>query len=416
MKDLFPEYYKGNYIPSHDRRWDETAFFVFDANILLNLYSYRKETRNKWFEAMAGLSDRIFMPYQIAVEYHRNLKTKIDSVKALTAADGIALLANSTTSQPLAKYHPLSLLNDELKSVTENTLASQKRATDAVEKWKMQFDSEWLEIRDRIASLYMGEKMGSQPSKDVVKQWCVMGKERYAAKVPPGYRDQQKGNNAIDDTHKIHSGNMYGDLFVWLEILSESTKRNAPAIFVSAEKKSDWVRKNDANEYVARSELSTEFLVATGQEFEFSTDERFYYWAEIKHGKVEGGSEEVRATVTEKQERQNIFVPKGALSAGINALHLQTEKICALLEIPPAPPSAVIEVLHERGLITGQDYSKFVHSWYAAKSEESKPSNALRRARDAYYILLSARKKLQTASQADYENFDLDEDENRDRG
>ena len=417
MKDLFPEYYKGNYIPSHDRRWDKSAFFIFDANILLNLYGFRKATRNKWFEAMAGLSDRIFMPYQVAVEYHRNLKTKIDSVKSLTASEATALFAKSETSQPLAKYHPLSSLNEELKSAAGNSISSKKKTAEAIDMWKKEFDSEWLEIRDHIASLFTEAKLGAQPSKEQIKNWCEMGKQRYESKIPPGYKDQNKGNNVSDDGHKYHSGNKFGDLFVWQEILAESLKRDAPAIFVSAEKKPDWVRKNDADEYVARYELSTEFLVTTGHEFEFATDERFYRWAELKHGEVEGGSEEVRATVAEKKhERQNLSFPNPTLLAGIDRIHSETEKICALLEISPVTPSTLIEELHGRGLVTSKEHSSFVYAWHYAKATDKPQVYVIIRQREAYHILARVRRALLKETPIDYEDFDLEEDQNRDGG
>jgi len=45
--------------------WD-TATFVFDTNVFLNLYRYSQKTRDALLDAMTQLEDRIWMPYHVA--------------------------------------------------------------------------------------------------------------------------------------------------------------------------------------------------------------------------------------------------------------------------------------------------------------------------------------------------------------
>ena len=44
----------------------ENATFVFDTNVLLNLYRYSKETRDILLDSMKQIKDRVWMPYQAA--------------------------------------------------------------------------------------------------------------------------------------------------------------------------------------------------------------------------------------------------------------------------------------------------------------------------------------------------------------
>ena len=43
----------------------ENAIFVFDTNVLLNLYRYSAKTRNSLLDAFESFKDRIWIPYQV---------------------------------------------------------------------------------------------------------------------------------------------------------------------------------------------------------------------------------------------------------------------------------------------------------------------------------------------------------------
>ena len=47
----------------------EKAVFVFDTNVLLNLYRYSAKTRNSLLAAFESFKNRIWIPYQVAYEY-----------------------------------------------------------------------------------------------------------------------------------------------------------------------------------------------------------------------------------------------------------------------------------------------------------------------------------------------------------
>ncbi len=70
MKELFRGFYK---LKDYEliELWDN-AFITFDTNVLLNLYRYSVETRNALFKLLNNLSTKIFLTYQVGLEFHQN--------------------------------------------------------------------------------------------------------------------------------------------------------------------------------------------------------------------------------------------------------------------------------------------------------------------------------------------------------
>ncbi|MEA9786467.1 PIN-like domain-containing protein [Xanthomonas campestris pv. raphani] len=68
MKDLFPGYVKSTL--DHKEVW-RNALFVFDTNVLLNAYRYKKSARDALLRAVKSLGDQVWIPYHVALEYHR---------------------------------------------------------------------------------------------------------------------------------------------------------------------------------------------------------------------------------------------------------------------------------------------------------------------------------------------------------
>ena len=70
MKELFPGFYERTE-EELAMLWGE-ATFVFDTNMLLNIYRYKEETRNRFFEILEQLKERIWTPHQAIYEYQNN--------------------------------------------------------------------------------------------------------------------------------------------------------------------------------------------------------------------------------------------------------------------------------------------------------------------------------------------------------
>jgi hypothetical protein len=70
MKTTFHEYYQPTK-EEFSKLWED-SFFVFDANVLLNIYRYSQETRDTLIDIFDKLSDRLWVPHQAALEYQRH--------------------------------------------------------------------------------------------------------------------------------------------------------------------------------------------------------------------------------------------------------------------------------------------------------------------------------------------------------
>lgn len=51
-----------------EKVWKD-GIIVFDTNVLLNLYRYSEEARDELLELMKSFQKRLWMPYQVGLEF-----------------------------------------------------------------------------------------------------------------------------------------------------------------------------------------------------------------------------------------------------------------------------------------------------------------------------------------------------------
>src|SRR5690606_21197604 len=70
MKKLFHGYYQ---LKEDEFKilW-EKSLFIFDTNVLLNLYRYQSSTRDALLQVMEQLNKRVWIPYHVGLEFQRN--------------------------------------------------------------------------------------------------------------------------------------------------------------------------------------------------------------------------------------------------------------------------------------------------------------------------------------------------------
>jgi predicted nucleic acid-binding protein len=103
MRDLFP----GHYQPTpedFERIWTE-GLFVFDTNVLLDIFRYSQETAEQPLSTLEKLRDRVWLPYQAATEYHRKLE-KVINDQQKPYDDAIGQLKALLTSFRETRRHP----------------------------------------------------------------------------------------------------------------------------------------------------------------------------------------------------------------------------------------------------------------------------------------------------------------------
>lgn len=264
MKNSFP----GHFPPSKrdiNRLWDSCLFTV-DANILLNLYRYSDTTRKEVLQVFKAIKDRIWLPHRAAQEYFNNRLAVIaqqekayeEAIKTIQALQGD--LSN-------ARQHPFlsDKLMQKLSAVLEEVVA-ELEGNKGVHANRTQAD----EIQEAIGGLFSG-RVGAPYSDELLENICREGEDRYARKVPPGYKDEGK-----DETSPVLSKyRKYGDLIIWHQIMDKANEVKKGIVFVNDDKKDDWYLIFRGKTLGPRPELISEFLEKCGQSFYMYQADRF---------------------------------------------------------------------------------------------------------------------------------------------
>lgn len=255
-------------IPSEREKenlWNNCTF-VFDTNVLLNLYRYTGNTRRILLEAFKDLKGRMWLPYQVAYEYARN---RCDVIY-----------------ETVEKYNKLETLeNDFIKKIAEelrlkNSDAEIGKLQNMIAGWigeqkqgnlivtKVSDDK----ILNQILSLF-NKKVGEPYSEEEMQNVLKEGKERYSRQLPPGFCDAGKEAEEGDN-------NAYGDFVVWKQIMEYAGSKKSDIIYVTHDQKKDWWQIAKGRTVGPRIELRKEFAEKTKQRFYMYSMESFleYYF------------------------------------------------------------------------------------------------------------------------------------------
>ena len=270
MKELF----KGFYTPSDTeirQSWaNKKTLFVFDTNVLLNLYQYTESTRDDFFQIIDHISDKVWLPYHVALEYQRNRLTVIKNEKAVftNLHSYIKNLEKNIETNNLQELK----LSQRLPELEKKTKKMQENIVKLLEKYKQEID-EWNnkqpdvrssdKVRKRIDAIF-NKKIGSIPESQKWLDYIYKeGEKRYKLGFPPGYmykkEKEQKENFLYADLEYVP---MYGDLIIWKQILEKAEDKNIDSlIFITDDVKEDWwyiLNSNGKKEIGARAELRDE--------------------------------------------------------------------------------------------------------------------------------------------------------------
>jgi len=247
MKSKFPGYYKPN-AEEFNSLWED-SFFVLDTNVLLDLYRLSPETSNSVLEVLRQIKDKLWIPYQVAFEYHKHLVPVIQ--EQITAYRESSKQIDVLNTMFLNKRkHPF--LSKRLEERTKRLFKDIKKYYDTQET-KMYSNLLDKSVKDDLCDILEG-RVGDDLS-DSEKEVCYKDCDnRFQNNIPPGYMDKKK-----DGKEK------YGDYLVWKEILLKSKEDNSPAIFITDDLKEDWFFKIDNRIIGPNPFLIKEFYDETGQ-------------------------------------------------------------------------------------------------------------------------------------------------------
>lgn len=244
-----------------------TATFVFDTNVCLNLYRYSNKTKNLLIESFKWLKTRIWMPYQVASEFCKDRYSVIDEAnKRFDTIDTEAeKLVDSWRKELRLESNDTDI--EELSEFLKQWIAKKR------DNNYLTFSATDDEVFSSLLDLFDG-KVGKPFSLE--ERQCIEqeGEKRYASKMPPGYKDSKKTDNR------------FGDLLIWKEILRYATSKKVNIVFVTDDQKEDWWNTSSGKTIGPKIELRKEFYEETGKMFHMYTMSAFLSLFEKNKGKT----------------------------------------------------------------------------------------------------------------------------------
>lgn len=271
MDDLFNGFYD---LPDSELKkiWTKPeTLFVFDTNVLLNLYGYAEKTRSDFFNLIEkSILEQIWLPYHVGLEYQRNRLNVIRNEKKVFA-DIHNYLEAIEKSVKLDKINHLKL-EQRLPIIKDKTIELHENIFKEIENYKKEVESQNKKqpdvrstdkIRKKIDKLF-NKKMGNKPKNQAwLNKIYEDGKTRYENKTPPGYMDKKEKENEENYTYSALTYTpMYGDLIVWEQIIEKAMEESIKSVvFITDDSKEDWrfsINSNGNKLMGARAELREE--------------------------------------------------------------------------------------------------------------------------------------------------------------
>jgi hypothetical protein len=243
-----------------------------DTNVLLKLYRFQARARDELFGALEKLSERLWVPHQVAVEFHRHRLGVIAEQEKyfdVTRKDLDALVRNlrerveTFVTRIALDKDRIRAINEGIDSLQELLTAEVVAARKANEVRLKDRDSDAVLARlESLLDNRVGEPMRPKRLKAARKE----AKRRVAAQLPPGYRDSGKA----DPTD---------DYLIFRQLMDEAKRRKLPVVLITDDEKQDWYRREYDIPLGPRYELREEMMAEAGVPFVIMTTEKLLRYA-----------------------------------------------------------------------------------------------------------------------------------------
>ena len=287
MKNNFA-WYLDAHAPEPHSYWD-TAIMSVDANVLLDLYRYHADTRDRILEAISSFGERVWLSDQAATEFFRNRKRVIVSSNTTFSDAGAAVeklakaLVEARDKLRGQRLVPRSL-SDALDAAVSEAINEARHRIDGAQTAHPDYLRE-DPLLERLLAIFDG-RVGAAYDAARLAATLKAAEGRFKAKVPPGYMDE--GEKEGD--------RRFGDYVLWSQLIDNAKAASCPIIFVTSEKKEDWWEQKGHLTLGPRLELLEEFARETGQRIHLYRTERFLEVHAARAGSQlnEGVVEEIR--------------------------------------------------------------------------------------------------------------------------
>ena len=243
---------------------------VLDTNVILNLYRFSPEFSEFALECFraekdaVNLSDYVYLPYTVMVEYRSNFRGLYNKVKR--NVDDIDKSVRKYVKNSQAK------VTEAYKLLERSQFPGAEEIKDMIDKRFSELDDDidgFFEEKsyslDAIAGTWDIDKvlmlvMEWHRNRQIMpgfKQWklydiCREGEERHKKSIPPGFMDAKKK----DGIRK------YSDLIIWKELMDFADTNRKNVIFVTDDVKCDWWKTSESGR-IFHPDLIEEFKKST---------------------------------------------------------------------------------------------------------------------------------------------------------
>lgn len=249
MRSKFIGFYKEDFIDKEELL--KKATIIVDTNVLLDVYRYSRETANQILQMLESIKGQLWMPYQVAYEYHKDRNDKVLGEHIRTYSqfikkiDDFENLFNKERKHPFLDGNDVIALQQNLTAIKDILCRGKENCSQLIRE---------DEYKSRIADLYEN-RLGEDYSEEDKIKYKKEAQTRYEKQIPPGYKDSNKDSNGC------------GDYLIWRQMIDLAKSKNCPLIFVSNDTKEDWIEEVAGIKIGPRPELIDEFYRETNQLF-----------------------------------------------------------------------------------------------------------------------------------------------------
>ena len=272
MRDHFAAWY-----PLDDEQREQfirEGLVALDANILLDLYRLNSEARQDLLSLLTQLGDRLWVPNQAALEFHRNRFNVIyDQQDIIEKTRKVISESANRLREAVNQLRDHPVMDRRLLGNTIDSAFAQINAylDEACKEPVLSIETANHEdpILDAITELLSG-RVGKAYDTDRMAKVAAEAKKRIQDKRPPGYADAKK-----EEDKKI------GDYVLWRQLMDEASQRKIPTLLITNDQKEDWYRRLHGITIGPRPELIEEMFVEAGISFHAQTLARFIQSASV---------------------------------------------------------------------------------------------------------------------------------------
>lgn len=226
------------------------ATVAVDTNVLLAPYKIGSQSFQEFTKILKQLSEnnRIVVPAHVAREYAKRRQMEL--------SDLVKNLRDQSSRSCGVTHAQSSVLDDDIdyKKAKDSSAKIEKSISEArkhIDKVisKLSDPATGDPIFNEYKKIFAGRviEVSNISDEELKKE----SRDRYAKKIPPGYKDSKKKDNSE------------GDYLIWKSILDFGKSKQSHLIFVTGDEKGDWYTQGGGGAFQPRFELVSEYASAS---------------------------------------------------------------------------------------------------------------------------------------------------------